>query len=163
MDRTGMKGNPDFDKEFKLRYFEPVKGAPEDTKMPMRSTMNAAGYDFFAPYECVVPSMGYSPKISFNIKAHMLHNEFLQLRIRSGMGINKGLIMLGSGVVDADYADNPDNDGNIATRFYNPTMEDYVIKKGDRICQGIFLKYYRTNDDAGCDIHRGGGYGSTGR
>ena len=41
--------------------------------------------------------------------------------------------------------------------------KDYLVKKGDRVCQGIFLKYYRTHDDDGGESERGGGYGSTGR
>ena len=163
MRKAGMIDNPEFSKAVKLRYFEPVKGAPADTMLPKRSTKNAAGYDFYSPVDFVIPAHGYSDKILFNVKAHMIHSDYLQLRIRSGMGINHGLIMLGSGVVDADFAGNPDNDGNIATRFYNPSNKDYVVKKGDRICQGIFMKYYRTHDDEGCDIVRGGGYGSTGR
>lgn len=163
MIKNGMKVNPKFQKEFKLRYFEPVKGAPEDTRLPKRSTKNAAGYDFYAPCDFVIPAGGSSDIIRFNVKVHMIHSDYLQLKIRSGLSLKHGLIMLGSGVIDADFADNPDNDGNIATKFFNTSDEDYHVKKGDRVCQGIFMKHYRTHDDEGCDIQRGGGYGSTGR
>lgn len=163
MIKNGMKVNPKFQKEFKLRYFEPVKGAPEDTQLPKRSTKNAAGYDFYAPCDFVIPAGGASDIIRFNVKAHMIHSDFLQLKIRSGLSVKHDIMLACSGVIDADFADNPDNDGNIAAKFRNFGSEDYHVKKGDRICQGIFLKYYRTHDDEGCEAVRGGGYGSTGR
>ena len=163
MNRTGLEPNPEFEKNFKLRYFEPVKDAPADTILPKRKTKNAAGYDFYSPRDFVVPARGTSETIFFNVKAHMLHNEFLQLKIRSGLSVHHGVLLACSGVIDADFANNPDNDGNIATKFMNISDKDYIVKKGDRVCQGIFLKYYRTHDDEGCEAVRGGGYGSTGR
>ncbi|MGM9520093.1 MAG: dUTP diphosphatase [Phascolarctobacterium sp.] len=161
MNRTSLEPNPEFEKNFKLRYFEPVKDAPTDTILPKRKTKNAAGYDFYSPCDFVVPAKGTSETIYFGVKAHMLHNEFLQLIIRSGLSIHHGVLLACSGVIDADFANNPDNDGNIAAKFFNTSNEDYHVKKGDRVCQGIFMKYYRTHDDDGGEAVRG--YGSTGR
>lgn len=163
MRKEGVTDNPEYRKQFKLRYFEPVKNAPADTVLPKRSTKNAAGYDFYAPCDFVIPAGGTSDIIRFNVKAHMIHSDYLQLKIRSGLSVKHDIMLACSGVIDADFVNNPANDGNIAAKFRNFGSEDYLVKKGDRICQGIFMKYYRTHDDEGCDIQRGGGYGSTGR
>jgi dUTP pyrophosphatase len=142
--------------------FEPVKGAPLDTKIPMRGTKSAAGYDFYAPYDIVVPAHGLSKLVHFNIKAIMPQDMFLFLRIRSGLSVKHGLMVHCSGIIDADYANNPDNDGNIGAMFINSSDEEYVIKKGERCMQGIFLHYGITDGD-NASGNRGGGYGSSGK
>lgn len=65
------------------------------------------------------------------------------------------------GVVDADYADNPDNEGEIAALFYNMLDEDVILEAGDKMMQGIFVKYAVTDDD-NAEGKREGGFGSTG-
>lgn len=142
--------------------FEPVKGAPLDTKLPMRGTKSAAGYDFYAPYDIVVPAHGLSKLVHFNIKAIMPQDMFLFLRIRSGLAVKHGLMVHCSGIIDADYANNADNDGNIGAMFVNSSDEEYVIKKGERCMQGIFLRYSKTDGD-NASGNRGGGYGSSGK
>lgn len=142
--------------------FEPVKGAPLDTKLPMRGTKSAAGYDFYAPYDIVVPAHGLSKLVHFNIKAIMPQDMFLLLRIRSGLSVKHGLMVHCSGIIDADYANNPDNDGNIGAMFINSSDEEYIIKKGERCMQGLFLCYNTTNNDNASGA-RGGGYGSSGK
>lgn len=152
---------PENDRKESIR-FEPVKGAPLDTKIPMRGTKSAAGYDFYAPYDIVVPAHGLSKLVHFNIKAIMPQDMFLFLRIRSGLSVKHGLMVHCSGIIDADYANNPDNDGNIGAMFINSSDEEYVIKKGERCMQGIFLHYGITDGD-NASGNRGGGYGSSGK
>jgi dUTP pyrophosphatase len=142
--------------------FEPVKGAPIDTKIPVRGTKSAAGYDFYAPHDIVVPAHGLSKLVHFNIKAIMPQDMFLFLRIRSGLAVKHGLMVHCSGIIDADYANNLDNDGNIGAMFVNSSDEEYVIKKGERCMQGIFL-YYNTTSNDNASGKRGGGYGSSGK
>lgn len=145
-----------------IRMFEVVKGAPEDTKLPKRGSENAAGYDFYAPCDFVIPAHGVSDLIHFNIKAIMPEEEFLMLKIRSGLSVKHNIMLCCSGIVDADYANNPDNDGNIGAKFMNMGDRDYFVTKGERCMQGIFLEYQITDDDD-ADGERGGGYGSTGK
>lgn len=142
--------------------FEPVKGAPYDTKLPQRSTKYSAGYDFFAPCDIEIPAHGVSKLIPMNVKAIMPGNMYLQAIIRSGLSMKHNIMLEASGVVDADYANNIDNDGNIGIKLRNDGDADYTIKKGERCMQGVFLKYYTTDNDV-ADGVRGGGYGSTGR
>lgn len=141
--------------------FLPTIDAPAGTKLPQRSTQFSAGYDFYAPCDILVPAHGESELIPFNIKALMPGDYFLMLKIRSGLSVKYNLSLACSGVIDCDYCDNADNDGNIGIIIGNNGDVNYVIKKDERCAQGIFLRYGVTVDD---DVKalRSGGYGSTG-
>lgn len=93
----------------------------------------------------------------------MPSNFYLAIVVRSSLAIKHGLqIAQGTAVIDSDYYGNEANDGNIGIAFVNNSSVDYVIKKGERCCQGIFQQYYVVDgDDA--DGVRAGGYGSTGK
>ena len=65
------------------------------------------------------------------------------------------------GCVDSDYYSNPDNDGNIGLRLFNLSDTPYEIKAGDRIGQGIFVKYGTVKNDT-TKTKRESGFGSTG-
>lgn len=132
--------------------FELVNYAPADTKLPERKTKYAAGYDFYAPHDIIIPPHGDSGLVWFDIKAAMPHDTYLQLRIRSSLAVHHDIVLETSGVVDADYYGNIDNHGN----------DFYRIKKGERCIQGIFMRYSVTDNDRASGI-RGGGYGSTGK
>ena len=98
-----------------------------------------------------------------DIKAQMEEDEVLLLFVRSSIGIKKGIVLSnGTGVIDSSYYSNPDNDGNIGVSLLNTTDEEEIIKKGERIMQGMFMKYLITDDDNTTEI-RTGGYGSTGK
>ena len=40
-------------------------------------------------------------------------------------------------------------------------IKDYVVKKGDAMIQGMFVKYLKTDDDIESENSRNGGLGST--
>ena len=86
------------------------------------------------------------------------------LFIRSSIGIKQGITLANqTGIIDADYYDNPDNEGHIMVALTNLGQEDFQIHKGDRIAQGIFLSYLTVDADmAGVGAKRQGGFGSTG-
>ena len=99
--------------------------------------------------------------VKTGIKAYIQDNEYLMLVNRSSNPGKKGLILANSiGVIDKDYYGNPDNDGHIMFAFYNIKDEDTIVKKGDAIGQGIFQKYFVTDDDV-AEGERVGGFGST--
>lgn len=62
-----------------------------------------------------------------------------------------------------DYYNNSDNEGHIFIKFYNPTDEDYLIHIGDKIAQGIFMKYLTVDNEGTINTEREGGIGSTGK
>lgn len=127
--------------------FEKVKRIKEDIKLPERSTLNSAGYDFFA-LEDIIFNPQTITRVFTGVKCELMPNQVLIIANRSSNPTNKGLILTsGIGVVDADYYGNPDNDGEIAFEFYNMLNEDVVIKKGEKLGQGIILKFDKTEDD----------------
>jgi dUTP pyrophosphatase len=65
------------------------------------------------------------------------------------------------GVIDSDYYNNEKNEGHIMIAIENTSEKDVELNKGDRIVQGIFVKYLTaTNETTPIDI-RSGGIGST--
>lgn len=101
--------------------------------------------------------------VSTGVKAYMQEDECLQIYNRSS-NPKKGLVVAnGVGLVDSDYFDNEDNEGLIFVPFINYSSSDVVIKKGDRIAQGVFSKFLKTDDDDLSEkARRNGGFGSTG-
>ena len=149
----------------KIRGFEVAKGFEnEGINLPKRKTKYSAGYDIEVAEDVVIPSFkkGMNPTlVKTGIKAYMQDDEALMLYNRSSNPKKKGLILANSvGVVDKDYYENPDNDGHIMFAFYNIKDEDTIVKKGDAIGQGIFQKYFVTDDDV-AEGERVGGFGST--
>lgn len=109
---------------------------------------------------------GFAPTlIHTGIKASMEEDEVLYLYNRSSNPKKKGLILAnGVGVIDADYYNNPDNDGEIMFAFYNIFPWDVTIKQGERIGQGVFAKYLRPTEGLRIkDEERTSGFGSTGK
>ena len=149
------------------RYFEIISEYAElpnekRPQLPKRQTANSAGYDFYALEDVVLPVSGETTIIRTGIKACMPKDEVLLLFIRSSMAIKQGLQLTNCvAVIDSDYYNNPDNEGEILIAVNNIlSWGDVTIKKGERFAQGIFVKYGVTdNDDA--DGERKGGVGST--
>ena len=147
------------------RFFEVVKDEFRkhngEIILPTRATEHSAGYDFYSPTDCVIQP-NESALIFTDVKAHMYYDNVLLLFVRSSMGKHPVVIANGTGVIDGDYYGNPDNDGNIAFRLLNLGNTPYEIKKGDRIGQGVFVKYGIIKDDA-ATTKRVGGMGSSGK
>lgn len=95
------------------------------------------------------------------IKCEVPEDMYLELSVRSSCPLKHWLILAnGVGIIDADYYNNPDNEGHIFFQIINLSPFDIVLKKGDTIGQGILKKYYVTDNDA-ADGFRAGGFGST--
>lgn len=105
---------------------------------------------------------GYKPTlVSTGMKCKLDHGSFLQLSVRSSSPLKYWLMLAnGVGIIDADYYNNPDNEGEIFLQIYNLSPFNIQIKKGEAIGQAIILPYAVTDDDAACG-ERTGGFGST--
>lgn len=103
--------------------------------------------------------------IPTGIKAYMQPNEVLIIANRSSNPLKRGLaVPNGIGVIDADYYNNPGNEGEIFIQMINFGISDIQIKKGDRIAQGIFMPYLLADQaDKSKQDQRKGGFGSSGR
>lgn len=146
------------------RGFEPVIESKRKNKyyhLPTRGTKGSAGYDFYSPDEYIVRP-NEIVKIWTDIKAYMQSDEFLMLNVRSSMG---GKFMLANtiGIVDSSYYGNIDNDGNIGIFLKNISDQTQLIKQGERVGQGIFVKYLVADNDYCLSETRVGGFGSSGK
>ncbi len=142
--------------EFKKYYDESLY----DFNLPSRSTKRSAGYDFFAPSDFIIKK-GECIKIPTCVKASMEERDVLYLYIRSSYAIKYGLVLKNNvGVIDSDYYNNPDNEGNIIFVIENTSDSDFEIKKGTRFAQGVFMNYLVCDNDNSFGI-RNGGIGST--
>ena len=133
----------------------------ESYSLPRRSTKNSAGYDFYALFDYTLKPKEIM-KIPTGIKVSMEKDDVLFLIDRSSMGFKYNVRMCNQvGVVDQDYYNNPNNEGHMWIRIQNEGDKDYVVKKGDAMIQGIFIKYLKTDDDIESNHERNGGFGST--
>lgn len=133
--------------------------------IPQRQTQFSAGYDFKASKDTLVKAGTMKPVlVPTGIKAKLERDQVLILANRSSNALKRGLIVPnGVGVIDADYYNNPDNEGEIMGMFINVGDKDYTIKQGDRIMQGIITAYSTVEGDKPATIERKGGFGSTGK
>ncbi|WP_304153949.1 dUTP diphosphatase [Megamonas hypermegale] len=134
----------------------------KDIHLPMRKTAKSAGYDLEAAQDKLIKA-GQCGVIATGLKAYMQDDEYLGIHIRSSLAFKKHLNLINSqGVIDADYYNNPDNEGHIMIGLINFGTEDVFIQKGMRIAQAIFYKFLTVDDDIANDSVRQGGFGSTG-
>ena len=105
---------------------------------------------------------GFKPTlVSTGMKCKLDPGTWLQLSVRSSSPLKYWLMMgNGIGVIDADYYNNPNNEGEIFFQIYNLSPFNIQIKKGEAIGQAIILPYGVTEDDA-AGGERTGGFGST--
>ena len=149
------------------RFFEVVSEyaeLPEEERpmLPKRQTKHSAGYDFYAPKDVLIQK-GIGGLIRTGIKAHMPEDEHLEIHIRSSYGMKYGMRLAnGVGIIDADYYNNPDNEGEIMIKLINDGPGDVMVRRGDRFAQGIFVKHCLTDND-NADGERVGGVGSSGK
>lgn len=148
-----------------------------DINLPSRKTEFSAGYDFEVAEDIIIPSyfdcverlkienadelltleqMANLTKVTkakptlvpTGIKCSLDKNTYLELSVRSSCPLKYWLVLANSvGIIDADYYNNPDNEGHIYFQMINLSPYDIQLKKGDIIGQGIIKPYLVTDDD----------------
>lgn len=135
------------------RYFEKIgfrrfckdiindRNLYDNYELPRRGSKYSCGYDFIAIHDIVIKP-GKIVKIPTGYKVKVPFDEFLMLVVRSSMGFKFNVRMCNQvGIIDSDYYNNADNEGHIWIALQNEGSKDFVIRKGDAYCQGIFVKY----------------------
>jgi dUTP pyrophosphatase len=113
----------------------------DDLIIPARHTKLSAGYDFHAAFDFTLYP-GEIIKIPTGIKVIMNPDEFFMIVMRSSVGFKYNVRMCNQiGIIDADYYNNEENEGHMWIAFQNEGKESWIVKKGDRVAQGIFVKY----------------------
>ena len=132
------------------------------TFLPTRATNRSAGYDFYLKDDVTIKP-GQTVFQQTDVKCKLSRDEVLLLFIRSSIGIKQKLVLAnGTGVIDADYYGNADNDGNIGLTLYNYGTETVKLKAGEKIMQGVIVDYKISDNDC-VTTGRYGGFGSTGK
>jgi len=131
-------------------------------QIPSRATQYSSGYDFGSTINFVL-SPNKTIQIPSGIKACMNPDEVLNMYVRSSLGFKYQVVLANSvGIIDSDFYENPKNEGHIQIKLINLGIQDVVITYGNNICQGVFEKYYITDDDNPRSKIRVGGIGSSG-
>ena len=146
------------------RGFEVVSAyLDKGIRLPRRKTGLAAGYDLEAAESILIPAKEIG-KVPTGLKAYMLPDEMLNVYARSSLFQTKKCILVNAvAVIDADYYNNPGNEGHIIMTLLNMSDQAVTIGKGERFAQGVYQKYLKTDDDEPTNTIRMGGYGSTGQ
>lgn len=140
---------------------EKVKEIYDNIKLPKRGSMGSAGYDFYTPVGFMLADFDTAITIPTGIRAIMPQNMVLNIVPRSGVGFKAGIGLANTiGVIDSDYYYS-DNEGHIIIKLV-PGFSTLEAEAGDRFVQGIFSKYYITDDDDATEVRKGG-LGSTGK
>ena len=155
-----------FNKDMVRYGFDPgqIYPAYKNIVIPKRKTKHSAGYDFVTPVSFVL-SPYETMIIPTGIKVYFEPEEakrwHLALYIRSSIGIKRGIVMANqTGVIDSDYYNNIDNEGDMLIAIKNTNNCHVGFKAGDRLIQGIFQMHGITSDDEASG-ERIGGVGST--
>ena len=138
-----------------IRGFEILEGY-NGIQLPTRKTAYSAGYDLQAAEDVRVSSEKIS-LVPTGLKAFFPPDEVLLIYLRSSLAVKHGLILAnGVGVIDADYR------GHIILPVVS-LFGEFEIKRGMRIAQGLFQKYFTVDGDKiGVGEIRRGRFGSTG-
>ena len=130
-------------------------------ELPRRSTSKSAGYDIRSMEDGIIKPGEYK-RFKTGLKVSMNDDEVLYIYSRSSLGYKHGVTMVNSvGVIDADFYNNIDNEGHFSVCLINHGESDFEVKIGDRIAQGIFMKYLTVDDEEKIENIRTGGFGST--
>lgn len=142
----------------------------EDIVIPSCYSHFAKMRDEYGPYAifdldglaAITKRLGTKPTlVSTGMKCHLEPDTYLELSVRSSCPLKYWLIMGNSvGIIDADYCNNPDNEGEIFFQMINLSPYDIQLHKGDIIGQGIIKPYLVTDNDNATGA-RMGGFGST--
>ncbi len=144
-----------------------IKEMYDNIKLPKRSTVGSAGYDFYLPFSIKKLPIGSKNKneknyilIPTGIRCKLDSDKVLMMFPRSGLGTKYGFVPCNlTGIIDSDYYYS-ENEGHILMKMKSNKKSIFNLNSGDAFCQGIIMNYFTTEDDDTISI-RNGGFGST--
>ena len=129
--------------------------------LPAYGTAGAAGFDLASSVEMTVQP-GEVTLVPTGLVVEVPAGHFLGIFARSSTPLKRGLMVAnGVGVVDSDYCGPNDE---IKIEVFNFTTAAVVVRRGDRLAQGILMPYVRAEWKEHAEIARPtrGGFGATG-
>ena len=132
-------------------------------ELPKRSTKNSAGYDIKSIEHGIIKP-GEARNFKTGLKVCMNSDEVLYIFSRSSYAYKYNVCLMNNvGVIDSDFYNNDDNEGHFQVRLVNFGKNDFEVNIGDRIAQGVFMKYLIVDNEDIINNKRSGGLGSTGK
>lgn len=148
--------------------FIKIKKLHKDAVIPTYGSDGAGAFDIYAIEDGAPMSSGsiqvFRTGLSFEIPAGFA----MMIYSRSGHGFTYNVRLTNcTGIIDSDYRGELKVKLERFTRYeFNGTMEAFVVKKGDRIAQGIILPVPRVSfietEELSETVRGTGGFGSTG-
>lgn len=137
-----------------------IKQLHPDALIPQYQTLGAAGFDLHALEDYALKAGG-RVLVKTGLAFELQIGFELQIRPRSGLALKNGISVLNApGTIDSDYR------GEVGVLLINHSKEDFAIKKGDRIAQGVVARYERVEfevcEKLGESARGAGGFGSSG-
>ena len=129
-------------------------------RLPQYETSGAAGFDLAAVADVTVEPRRVA-LVPTGLVIKVPEGMFLGIFARSSTPLKRGLMVAnGVGVIDSDYC-GPQDEVKVQVLNFTPAPVD--VKRGDRLAQGIFLKYTPPEWEEGEPLgNTRGGFGSTG-
>ena len=154
-----------------------VKKISEHATLPARGSDGAAGYDFYAVQDVIVPPYWWqllrgrvkptivNTGVRWSVENVAGSDESCVLLLRDRSSVAMSGLRVEAGVIDADYR------GEIKFAFTNfgPGWRRLLV--GERVGQGLVLptpsaalyQFHATDAPPGATARGGGGFGSTGK
>lgn len=137
-----------------------IKRVDKSLPLPVYATGGSVGFDLLCR-ESVEILPRRIELIPGNVIVRIPAGYFLMLTLRSSTPRRKSLLIPnGVGIIDQDYCGDGDE---LKVQVLNFSEEAVLIKKGERIAQGLFLPVMRVEWEEIEEVGTGrGGFGSTG-
>lgn len=140
-----------------------IKKLHPDAVMPKYNYPSDSGFDLHSVEEIIIPALGRA-FVPTGLSFQFEENMEIQVRSKSGLAINQGLMVLNSpGTVDQGYS------GEVKAIIFNTNNISVTIKKGMKVAQAVLCpvfngKYVNLEEvDIFEETDRGdSGFGSTG-
>lgn len=137
-----------------------IKRIDKGLPLPVYETEGSVGLDLLAREDTLIKSKEIG-LIPCNIIVEVPEGYVFVIASRSSTPRKKGLLMPhGVGILDQDYCGPEDE---VLAQFYNFSNFDVIIKKGEKVAQGLFMPVSKISWEEVEEINKKsrGGLGST--
>ncbi len=138
-----------------------IKRIDKSLPLPNYATAGSVGFDLLCREDVeILPRQ--IELIPANVIVRVPPGYVLLLTLRSSTPLRKSLLIPnGVGVIDQDYCGEGDE---LKVQVFNFSEEAVLVKRGERIAQGLFLPVMRASWEEVEEVGVGrGGFGSTGQ
>lgn len=127
----------------------------DDVQIPKQAHYNDSGLDCYSTIDVTLKQ--FEPTL-IPLGFGIVTPDGIECQIRGRSSLNSKGIITTLGTVDSGYR------GELKVCLINLTNKDFIIKKGDRVCQLVFSNFIQIDlVDTLDDERKEGGFGSTGK